>query len=316
MKLLISYDSCGIDGEFGSDPQTGPSHAPHPRRQMPGAHTRCHQTRKITIHSVSPRPEHLPHPSATTLRQTDARQTIRMMPPIAEPRPGLVPRSDQTQPTTRRRVQRVGVIPRITHKNPLAIKGFEVTENRATRRGFPVIYRLNPPSEKTVPLVNNHMELVALGEASRCPAVDRLGIVGAIGDGVGLAIGEQEPTLRQRDLDMFDDPVDVLDEIGITHSSAHGRLIREPSSPCLDGPVDAFGCPADGPVVKSRPENDGQYLLVGVHRVSQRPRWQGFDRCHDDFPKIAFHAVFSVQKRPSMDAILWFFNTEHAPNGA
>ena len=56
--------------------------------------------------------------------------------------------------------------------------------------------------------------------------------------------------------------------------------------------------------MEGRPEDRGEYLFIGVDRVSRRPRWQRLDGGYDGLPKIAFHALFSVQKRQSMDAIL------------
>ena len=137
----------------------------------------------------------------------------------------------------------IRAVPRIAHHDPLASLCRDASDKLAADRRFTTIHRLNPPPKKPMPLVDNHMELVALGVPARCPSRDCLGITGAVGDRIRLAVGEQEPMLGQGSLDTLDDPADIFNQIWITHPSAHGRLIGELSSAGLDRPVGSFARP-------------------------------------------------------------------------
>lgn len=163
---------------------------------------------------------------------------------IAQFRPRLGPRRDQTDVALgRHRVQWVRAVSRVADEYLLAILlGDPLDDLRAGRR-FPVIHRVKCPAEQPMPLIDHHMKLVAFGASTRRPADFCFFVIGSSFEFVALAIGEQEPGVGELALDTLDDFVEIIDEQLIAHSSAHGGLVWEFSSPCLGWPVDAFTRP-------------------------------------------------------------------------
>jgi len=137
----------------------------------------------------------------------------------------------------------IRAVPRVADEYFLAILFGKLLDDLGAGRRFPVIHRMKCPPKEPMPLIDHHMKLVAFGASPRRPADICFFVIGSIFELVGLAIGEQEPSARECVLDFFDDSIQIFDEQFIAHSSAHGGLVWEFSSPSLEGPVGALARP-------------------------------------------------------------------------